>query len=104
MGEAMDKGMTLVMSIWDDSAAYMLWLDSSYPTTKDPKAKGVTRGKCPSTGGRPDDVEEKYPDAHALYTNIKFGPIGTTVPTGPSPSPSPPAPSPTPPSPTPPSP
>jgi len=102
MGEAMEKGMTLVMSIWDDSAAYMLWLDSSFPATKDPKAPGVTRGKCPSTGGRPDDVEAKNPDAHALYTNLKFGPIGSTVPTGPSPAPAPP--SPTPPSPTPPSP
>merc|ERR1719482_2076999 len=38
IGDALGMGMTLVMSLWDDSAADMLWLDSSYPTTKDPSA------------------------------------------------------------------
>lgn len=32
MGKSMDNGMVLVMSIWDDHAANMLWLDSTYPT------------------------------------------------------------------------
>lgn len=31
MGGALGRGMVLVMSIWDDSAANMLWLDSDYP-------------------------------------------------------------------------
>jgi len=31
MGEALGRGMVLVMSIWDDHAAHMLWLDSDYP-------------------------------------------------------------------------
>lgn len=34
MGEAMKNGMVLVMSIWDDHEANMLWLDSTYPITK----------------------------------------------------------------------
>lgn len=33
MGDAMVDGMVLVMSIWDDHDANMLWLDSTYPTT-----------------------------------------------------------------------
>jgi cellulose 1,4-beta-cellobiosidase len=32
MGKSMDNGMVLVMSIWDDHEANMLWLDSTYPT------------------------------------------------------------------------
>jgi len=32
MGEAMRRGMTLIMSIWDDHAADMNWLDSDYGT------------------------------------------------------------------------
>ena len=32
MGVAMKKGMVLVMSLWDDHDANMLWLDSNYPT------------------------------------------------------------------------
>jgi len=27
----MENGMVLVMSLWDDHEAYMLWLDSDYP-------------------------------------------------------------------------
>jgi len=34
MSTAMAGGMTLVMSVWDDHYANMLWLDSTYPTTK----------------------------------------------------------------------
>ena len=34
MGESMKNGMVLVMSIWDDHEANMLWLDSTYPTDK----------------------------------------------------------------------
>ena len=30
-GDAMDNGMVLVLSLWGDFEAHMLWLDSSYP-------------------------------------------------------------------------
>ena len=33
-GEAMGRGMVLVMSLWDDHDANMLWLDSNYPLDK----------------------------------------------------------------------
>jgi cellulose 1,4-beta-cellobiosidase len=34
MGESLARGMVLVMSLWDDHYAHMLWLDSDYPTDK----------------------------------------------------------------------
>ena len=33
MGEAFKRGMVLVMSLWDDHFAHMLWLDSNYHLT-----------------------------------------------------------------------
>ena len=56
MGDAMANGMVLVMSIWDDHAANMLWLDSTYPTTK--TSIGGPRGTCATTSGKPSDVEQ----------------------------------------------
>lgn len=35
MGEAMKRGMVLVMSLWDDHDVNMLWLDSNYPPQGD---------------------------------------------------------------------
>ncbi|KAG8900472.1 Exoglucanase 1 [Tulasnella sp. 403] len=40
MGDALANGMVLVMSVWDDHAANMLWLDSNYPTDGDPSKPG----------------------------------------------------------------
>merc|ERR1711866_35629 len=93
--EAIDAGVVLVMSLWDDHYANMLWLDSTYPVdSSDPGAK---RGSCPTTSGVPKDVESKQANAHVIFSDIKFGPIGSTVPHGPSPAPSPtPTPAPTP--------
>ena len=56
MGEAMRRGMVLVMSMWDDHEAYMLWLDSEYPLDKDPNQPGVRRGPCPRDSGKPWEV------------------------------------------------
>nr|ADB23428.1 CBH [Drepanopeziza brunnea f. sp. 'multigermtubi'] len=78
MGESLGRGVVLVMSIWDDHAANMLWLDSSYPPTKDPSAPGVTRGTCAPTSGVPKDVEASSPDSSVTFSNIKWGPIGST--------------------------
>ena len=36
MGNAMDRGMVLTMSILDDPDTYMLWLDSNFPPDKSP--------------------------------------------------------------------
>lgn len=79
MGEAMRKGMVLVMSLWDDHDVNMLWLDSNYPPTADPNQPGVARGPCPTTSGVPSDVEQQQASATVKFSNIRFGPIGSTV-------------------------
>ncbi|KAF9462197.1 family 7 glycoside hydrolase [Collybia nuda] len=78
MGDAFNNGMVLALSIWDDHAANMLWLDSSYPTNKDPSVPGVKRGPCATTSGKPEDVEKNSPNASVTFSNIKFGDIGST--------------------------
>uniref|UniRef100_A0A0W0FFI4 Glucanase n=1 Tax=Moniliophthora roreri TaxID=221103 RepID=A0A0W0FFI4_MONRR len=78
MGNAFAKGMTLVMSLWDDHEAEMLWLDSNYPLDKDASTPGVARGTCSSDSGDPKTVESQHPDATVIYSNIKYGPIGST--------------------------
>eukprot|EP00939_MAST-03C_sp_MAST-3C-sp1_P001629 g1629.t1 len=93
LGDTLDRGMVLVMSMWDDHAADMLWLDSDYPLNKSASQPGVSRGPCPTSSGKPDDVESQHPDSNVKYGNIKVGAIGSTF--GPSPSPSP-TPTPTP--------
>jgi cellulose 1,4-beta-cellobiosidase len=79
MGDAMKQGMVLVMSLWDDHDVNMLWLDSNFPADADPSAPGVARGSCPTTSGVPADVEASNPTATVKYSNIRFGPIGSTT-------------------------
>merc|ERR1712087_891812 len=84
--EAMDAGVVLVMSLWDDHYANMLWLDSTYPV--DSTDPGADRGSCPTTSGVPKDVESKQASAKVIFSDIKFGAIGSTT-DGPTPSPTP---------------
>jgi len=101
MGEAIDRGMVLVLSLWDDAASQMLWLDSDSPAGKPATQPGVARGPCSTDSGKPADVRAKSPDATVKYMNVKYGDIGSTIHSKPAPSPppSPPAPRPSPPSP-----
>ena len=78
MGNAFQQGMALVMSIWDDYAAHMLWLDSNYPTDADQNQPGIARGNCSTSSGVPSEVESQYPNAQVIFSNIKSGPIGST--------------------------
>merc|ERR1719159_1657858 len=98
MGDAMGRGMVLSMSIWDDTKAHMLWLDSVYP--EGATGPGAERGPCPTDSGDPEQVRRDNPDAYVKYMNIKFGDIGSTYPPLPPvptpPTPTPPAPTPAP--------
>lgn len=76
MSKAMSGGMTLVMSVWDDHYANMLWLDSTYPVDK--TTAGGPRGECSTSSGVPATVESENADAQVIYSNIKFGPINST--------------------------
>jgi cellulose 1,4-beta-cellobiosidase len=53
MGKALARGMVLALSIWDDHAAGMYWLDSTYPTNASTSSPGVARGPCSTTSGDP---------------------------------------------------
>merc|ERR1712048_922800 len=84
--ESFEKGVVLVMSLWDDHFANMLWLDSIYPTdSTDPTNY---RGSCPKTSGAPADIEPKEGSSSVTYSNIKYGPLGSTTSSSPSPGPS----------------
>ena len=76
MGDAMKNGMVLVMSIWDDHEANMLWLDSTYPTDK--TTWGGPRGTCDTSSGVPAQVESQYPNSHVKYGDIRVGDFDTT--------------------------
>merc|ERR1712151_323881 len=90
--EAFEKGVVLVMSLWDDHFANMLWLDSIYPTdSTDPTNY---RGSCPITSGVAADVEANQADSKVVFSNIRYGPMGSTTSGSPSPSPQPTPPSP----------
>ena len=78
-GDAMSRGLSLVLSIWDDNTANMLWLNSDSPLSKDRNLPGVQRGPCPRDSGKPDVVERDHPDANVVYYNIAFGAIGSTL-------------------------
>lgn len=101
-GLALEKGMVLAMSLWDDHYANMLWLDGAeYPVNS--TAPGSSRGPCSADSGKPADVEGNHPDAYVIYSNIKYGDLGSTQP-GQGPAPTPPGPTPPQPGPTPPTP
>eukprot|EP00405_Crypthecodinium_cohnii_P010716 CAMPEP_0206443236 /NCGR_PEP_ID=MMETSP0324_2-20121206/14257_1 /ASSEMBLY_ACC=CAM_ASM_000836 /TAXON_ID=2866 /ORGANISM="Crypthecodinium cohnii, Strain Seligo" /LENGTH=472 /DNA_ID=CAMNT_0053911151 /DNA_START=61 /DNA_END=1479 /DNA_ORIENTATION=- len=79
MGEAMDRGMVLVISLWDDTQVNMLWLDSTYPTNVPSSTPGVSRGPC--AGGessKPAFLRSTFPDSSVRFSGIKYGPIGST--------------------------
>merc|ERR1712194_16853 len=47
MGESLDRGHVMAISLWDDVEVNMLWLDSAFPLDKPESAPGVRRGDCP---------------------------------------------------------
>ncbi|KAI0800563.1 cellobiohydrolaseI [Fomes fomentarius] len=78
MGNAFQKGMALVMSIWDDHDANMLWLDGSYPTDVPATNPGIARGPCAADSGIPTTLETQSAGSSVSFSNIKVGPIGST--------------------------
>lgn len=78
--DALTKGSVLVLSLWDDHYANMLWLDSIYPTDADPiKDIGTFRGPCALTSGNYADLEKNVPNSTVRFSGIKWGPLGSTV-------------------------
>jgi cellulose 1,4-beta-cellobiosidase len=77
MASSLAKGHVLVMSLWSDVTVRMLWLDSTYPPEKAGQP-GSERGECSTDSGAPADLLKNSPDAQVTFSNIKFGPIGST--------------------------
>ncbi|KAM0564263.1 hypothetical protein ACHAPJ_000473 [Fusarium lateritium] len=88
MSDALAAPMVLVMSLWHDHYANMLWLDSTYP--KGSTKPGAARGSCAEDSGVPADLESKVPNSSVSFSNIKFGPIGSTYKTDTGTTPNPP--------------
>ncbi|KAJ8518839.1 hypothetical protein ONZ45_g4153 [Pleurotus djamor] len=61
-----DVGKVLVMSIDDDYDRHLDWLET------DP------HGPCPSGSGDPGEVELVSPTAQVRFSDLRFGPIGST--------------------------
>ncbi|KAL6813614.1 carbohydrate-binding module family 1 protein [Trichoderma camerunense] len=77
MGKALANGMVLVFSIWNDNGGNMNWLDSG------------NAGPCSSTEGNPSTIVANNPGTHVIFSNIRWGDIGsTTGSTGGNPPPS----------------
>merc|ERR1712060_333962 len=72
MGAALERGMVLVLSLWDDTDVSMLWLDAAYPTNEQPGKPGVLRGPCPSDAtSEPTYLRATVPDAHAAFSQMR---------------------------------
>jgi len=88
MGESLDRGQVMVISLWDDVEVNMLWLDSAFPLDQDPSEPGVSRGDCPGgVESTPTWLRENHPDGHVIFKNVAIGEIGSTVSLPPTPSP-----------------
>merc|ERR1712176_778483 len=79
MGAALERGMVLVLSLWDDTDVSMGWLDAAYPSNEPARKPGVLRGPCPSDAtSEPKYLRATVPEAHAAFSQIKVGEIGST--------------------------
>ncbi|KAK6439643.1 hypothetical protein LTR95_004156, partial [Oleoguttula sp. CCFEE 5521] len=66
MGQALGRGMVLVLSIWNDAGGYMTWLDSG------------NSGPCSATEGNPSLIIQQNPNTYVTFSNIRYGDIGST--------------------------
>jgi cellulase len=66
MGEALGRGMTLIFAIWNDAGQFMNWLDSG------------SNGPCSATEGDPALIQKNHPGTHVVFSNIRWGDIGST--------------------------
>ncbi|KAG8157250.1 hypothetical protein KVR01_012958 [Diaporthe batatas] len=68
MGKALGRGMVLAFSIWNDNTQFMNWLDAG------------NAGPCSETEGNPANIQANEPGTHVVFSNIKWGEIGSTLP------------------------
>ncbi|KAK6839969.1 glycoside hydrolase family 7 protein [Apiospora arundinis] len=66
-GEALDRGMVLIFSLWNDEKTYMNWLDSG------------SAGPCGPTDGTPEKILAANPNVSVTFSNLRWGDIGSTT-------------------------
>ncbi|KAH4805780.1 hypothetical protein HBI23_153670 [Parastagonospora nodorum] len=66
MGDALERGMVLVFSLWWDKSGGMAWLD------------GAPNGPCNATEGFPDAIQQKVKNPTVTFSQVKWGEIGST--------------------------
>jgi cellulose 1,4-beta-cellobiosidase len=71
--KALAAPMVLVMSLWDDHYANMLWLDSTYPTDASPDEPGKGRGTCDTSSGVPAEIEASQGNNQVVF--CEFWPL-----------------------------
>lgn len=52
VGEALDRGVVLAISVWTDPVTNMKWLDGAFPPSENPASPGITRGPCEASDGK----------------------------------------------------
>lgn len=79
MGDSLNRGHVLAMSVWFDQTqeTYMKWLDGTFPPDE-PETPGAKRGPCPAGTGSLEDLTKNHADTRVVFSNLKFGDIGTT--------------------------
>lgn len=73
--QAFTNGVVLAMSIWEDPATQMLWLDGDYPANASASSPGVSRGTCPANDVLINPVGSIF---QVVFSNIVFGDMGSS--------------------------
>ncbi|KAF9876763.1 exoglucanase 1 precursor [Colletotrichum karsti] len=78
--DMLSRPMVMALSIQDDYYAWNTWLDSTYPANSG-DFPGRTRGPCPWEQNDPNSPDRQldWYKAKVAWSNIRFGPIGSTV-------------------------
>ncbi|RVD83960.1 uncharacterized protein DFL_005728 [Arthrobotrys flagrans] len=74
MGEAMERGMVLALSLWWDNGSYMWWLDGKNPGDPESLRRGPCNTEVEST---PQYITANFKPS-VVFSNIKLGDFGTT--------------------------
>ncbi|KAI1135178.1 glycoside hydrolase family 7 protein [Hypoxylon sp. FL0543] len=65
-GRALDRGMVLAFSIWNDDRQFMNWLDAG------------EAGPCTYQEGDPEVIRRTRPDTSVTFSNVRWGELGST--------------------------
>ena len=66
MGQALKRGMVVVLGIWNDPDDYNNWLDSGQ------------EGPCTKNQGKPSNIKSQHPGTSVTFSNLRWGDIDST--------------------------